>query len=303
MKAPPYRTLGAFLHERFGRKVWKIPLDAGLSCPHRDAGRKGGCIYCSARGSGTGAYDAGLSVAEQLARGIEKMSRRAKVGAFIAYFQSFSNTYAPLETLTSLYDCVLDFPEVVGMAIGTRPDCIDEARLDLVSWYARERIVWMEYGLQSAHDDTLRAINRGHDVQAFVDAVNLTRGRGLRQCAHVIIGLPGEGMDHYIETARFVSSLPVTDVKIHLLYVILGTPLEDMLRNDLYRPLDLQEYAQAAAMFIGHLRQDIVIQRITGDPRPDELAAPAWALNKTAVLQEIARVMERLGITQGSLAR
>lgn len=295
----PYRTFSAFLRERFGTRVWKITLDAGLSCPHRRGDRTGGCIYCNAQGSGTGAFDRGISVSDQLAQGIARMRKRSHFEAFIAYFQSFSNTYAPLKALKCLYDTVIDFPEVVGMAIGTRPDCIDEERLDLIESYTDRLVVWMEYGLQSACDETLKLINRGHDVLSFVEAVRLTEGRRLRQCAHVIIGLPGEGKEQYIGTARLISSLPITDVKIHLLYVVRGTPLEDMLVRGEYRPLTLDEYAEAVSLFIGHLRQDIVIQRLTGDPHPGELVEPRWALDKTRVRKEILAAMERHGIVQG----
>jgi radical SAM protein (TIGR01212 family) len=303
MTRPPFRTLSADLRERFGERVQKITLDAGLTCPHRDASKMGGCIYCNASGSGTGASARGESLKMQLESQIAAMKRRNKAKAFIAYFQSYSNTYAPLPVLKAMYDTVLDYPEIVGLAIGTRPDCIDEERLGIIGSYAQERPVWMEYGLQSANDDTLKAINRGHDVKTFVDAVNLTARHDLRQCAHVIIGLPGEGTDDYILTARLVSSLPVTDIKIHLLYVVRGTPLAAMLEQGAYAPLTLQEYVRAVTLFIGHLREDIVVQRITGDPHPDELLEPVWALEKARVRSLILQECTDSGITQGSLVR
>lgn len=301
MTPPPYRTLSAALRERFGTRVRKITLDAGLSCPHRDADGSGGCIYCSASGSGTGAMSRGMSLEEQLTGQIRAMGRHSRAAAFIAYFQSFSNTYAPVDVLRSMYDTVLPFPEIVGLSIGTRPDCIDEERLDLIMRYTQTRLVWMEYGLQSANDKTLQRINRGHDAQTFARAVDLTSRYPMRICAHVILGLPGEGMDDYLRTAGFVSALPVTDVKIHLLYVIRGTPLERMLLQGLYRPLTMQEYAEATARFIGNLREDIVIQRITGDPHAEELVEPQWALEKSTVRNTILREMELSGIVQGSL--
>lgn len=266
MTGLPYRTLSVDLRERFGRRVQKIALDAGLTCPHRGHDNRGGCIYCNASGSGTGAHARGLDLSGQIDEQMLLMRRRYRAEAFIAYFQSFSNTYAPVDVLRSIYDTVLPYPDIVGLAIGTRPDCIDRERLDLIAGYASKRLVWIEYGLQSASDETLRRINRGHDVQSFVDAVNLTAHYTVRRCAHVIIGLPGEGMGDYLRTARLVSSLPVTDVKIHLLYVVRGTPMEDMLLQGSYRPLTMEEYAEVTARFIGHLRDDIVIQRITGDP-------------------------------------
>ncbi|MEN6447684.1 MAG: TIGR01212 family radical SAM protein [Syntrophaceae bacterium] len=303
MPGLPYRTLSAYLRERFGKRVQKISLDAGLSCPHRDSNRQGGCIYCNAEGSGTGAQARRMGLTEQIESQMQVMARRYGAQAFIAYFQSFSNTYAPLQVLKPLYDTILPFPGIVGLAIGTRPDCIDASKLDLVASYAPGRDVWIEYGLQSASDKTLTLINRGHDVKAFVDAVTLTSRYPLRQCAHVILGLPGEGMEHYLETARLVSSLPITDIKIHLLYVIRGTPLEDLHSRGGYSPLTLDGYARAAAAFIAHLREDIVIQRITGDPHPDELVAPLWALEKARVREAIHQALAKDNLSQGCRVR
>lgn len=299
MPGLPYRTLSAYLRERFGKRVQKISLDAGLSCPHRDSNRQGGCIYCNAQGSGTGAHARHESLTEQIESQMQVMGRRYGAQAFIAYFQSFSNTHAPLQVLKSIYDTILPFPGIVGLAIGTRPDCIDASKLDLVASYTPGRDVWIEYGLQSASDETLSLINRGHDVRAFADAVTLTSRYPLRQCAHVIIGLPGEGMEHYLETARLVSSLPITDIKIHLLYVVRGTPLEDLHSKGGYSPLSLDGYARATAAFISRLREDIVIQRITGDPHPDELVAPLWALDKVRVREAIHQALATGNLSQG----
>jgi len=301
MTGLPYRTLSATLRDRFGHRVQKITLDAGLTCPHRSPDKAGGCIYCNALGSGTGAHAQDIGLQTQIDEQMRIMRRRYKASFFIAYFQSFSNTYAPVDELRSIYDAVLPYPEIVGLAIGTRPDCIDEEKLDLIAGYTKERLVWMEYGLQSASDETLRRINRGHDVQAFIDTVNLTSRYPVRQCAHVILGLPGEGMDDYIRTAGLISSLPVSDVKIHLLYVVRGTLMETMLLQGSYHPLSMEEYAEATARFIGHLREDIVVQRITGDPHAGELVEPRWALQKGMVRTAVLKVMADSGITQGSL--
>jgi len=300
MIQPPYRTFSSFLRERFGQRVQKITLDAGLSCPHRDSAKRGGCIYCNARGSGTGAFSCGISLKSQIETQMDAMARRYKAKAFIAYFQSYSNTHADIYTLKALYDAILPYTRIVGLAIGTRPDCIDEDKLKLISSYAPDRLVWMEYGLQSASDRTLELINRGHDVETFSRAVGLTSTFGLRICAHVIIGLPGEDMDDFLATARLVSSLPVTDIKIHMLYIAKGTSLEHLYREGRYTPMDRESYAQAAACFIAHLREDIVAQRITGDPHEDELVAPSWVLDKRQVLDAVHREMERKGLRQGS---
>ncbi len=301
MPTLPYRTLSSYLRGTFGQRVQKITLDAGLSCPHRDTDKRGGCIYCNAKGSGTGVFASGITLREQIETQMTFMARRYHARAFIAYFQSYSNTYADVPTLKSIYDEILPYPEIVGLAIGTRPDCIDEDKLALINSYAPERLVWMEYGLQSASDATLARINRGHDLQTFVDAVDLTAHYGLRICAHVILGLPGEGMEQYISTAERISALGVTDVKIHLLYVIKDTPLEDLYRKGLYTPLSMDEYAEAVARFIAHLREDMVVQRITGDPHADELVAPLWALDKAQTRNAILAAMEHLNLRQGML--
>ena len=217
MTQPFYRTLSSYLRGKFGHRVQKITLDAGLSCPHRDTDKKGGCIYCNEKGSGTGANAAGISLKEQIETQMAIMGRRYKAKAFIAYFQSYSNTYADVDTLKGIYDEILAYPEIVGLAIGTRPDCIDEEKLALISSYIPRHLVWLEYGLQSASDETLKRINRGHDVKQFIDAVELTARYDIRICAHVIIGLPGEGMEQYINSAKLIASLAVTDVKLHLL--------------------------------------------------------------------------------------
>lgn len=301
MNKPPYRTLSAFLKERFGQKVRKITLDAGLSCPHRDADKKGGCIYCNDSGSGTGAASKGLSLKGQIEAQMSLMAHRYRTRAFIAYFQSFSNTYASIDTLRQNFDTILPYPEIVGLAVGTRPDCIDDDSLSLIASYAHERLIWMEYGLQSANDRTLKLINRGHDARAFARAAEVTHELGMRVCAHVIIGLPGEGPDDWLNTARFISDLPVTDVKIHLLYIIRGTPLERMHEEGGFRPLTRDAYARAAATFIAHLRSDIVVQRITGDPHADELVEPKWALDKAAARDAVLKEMERSNLHQGCL--
>lgn len=299
MTCQPYRTLNSFLRERFNRRIRKISLDAGLTCPNRGADKHGGCIYCNVSGSGTDAFSRGFSLKDQIESQMQAMNRRYQAQGFIAYFQSFTNTYGPVDQLKAIYDAILPYPEIVGLSIGTRPDCIDREKLDLISSYTPDRVVWMEYGLQSASDETLKLIHRGHDTKSFINAVELTSSYPLRQCVHVILGLPGEGPDHYRHTARLVSALPVTDIKIHLLYVIRGTPLETMLLAGEYTPLTLEEYALAVSDFIADLREDIVIQRITGDPHPGDLVEPKWALEKAHVRSAIHQALEGRGITQG----
>lgn len=290
-----YYDLNRYFRDRFGCRVHKLAVDAGLTCPNRDGtlGRAG-CIYCNARGSGTGAFARGLSITEQLDISKAAVAARFKARKFIAYFQSFSNTYAPVERLQAMYDEALAVPDIVGLAIGTRPDCVDEAKLNLLEDYARDHLIWMEYGLQSAHDRTLSAINRGHDVNTFESAVLATAGRGMEICAHIILGLPRETGDDMRATADFIARLPVDGVKLHLLYVVRGTPMEALYRSGKYRCLEQAEYVELVCDVLERLPQRVVIQRLTGDPHREELVAPGWALKKGETLESIRRrLMER----------
>ena len=299
--AVPYRDLNSYLKERFGARVQKVTLDAGLTCPNRD-GRVGvgGCLYCNDRGSGTGAWGRGLGLRQQLEEGLDRLARRYGASRFIAYFQSFSNTYAPVEVLRELYHEALSNPQVVGLSIGTRPDCLSPEILDLLADLARDRLLWLELGLQSAHDDTLRLINRGHDAACFARAVRAAADRRLEVVAHVILGLPGEGLQEMAATARYLSSLPVQGVKIHLLYVVRGSALEGLYRQGGYRPLEEGEYVRLVADFLELLPPHLVIHRLTGDPHPEELVAPAWCRDKSRVLAGIREELARRGSRQGS---
>ncbi|MFZ2087138.1 MAG: TIGR01212 family radical SAM protein [Desulfobaccales bacterium] len=300
----PYRDLNSYLRERFGVRVQKVTLDAGLTCPNRD-GRlgEGGCLYCNARGSGTGAIARGLSITAQLQEGMARLAKRYGATRFIAYFQSFSNTYAPVPTLRRLYQEALAFPEVVGLSLGTRPDCLSPEILDLLADIAQERLLWLELGLQSAHDRTLKFINRGHDAACFTQAVTAAADRGLEVVAHVILGLPGEGPEDMAATARYLAGLPVQGLKIHLLYVVRGSALEELYLAGQYRPLEEMEYIQAVADFLELLPPHLVIHRLTGDPHPEELVAPAWCRDKSRVLAGIREELARRGSRQGSAFR
>jgi radical SAM protein (TIGR01212 family) len=295
-----YTDLSGFLRSVFGCRVQKITVDAGLCCPNRDGTLStGGCIYCNARGSGTGAQGRGLSVTDQLLQGKEALLRRYKAKKFIAYFQSFSNTYAPLPRLRALYDEALAVEGIVGLSVGTRPDCVDDAVLDLLEVIARNRMVWIEYGLQSACDRTLSRINRGHDAACFSRAVAATRGRGIRICAHVILGLPGESRREMMDTADFIAKAGIDGVKIHLLYVIRGTEMERLYQAGGYRCLGQDEYVSLVCEFVERLPETMVIQRLTGDPHRNELVAPAWALDKAGTLAMIRERLEELDTWQG----
>ncbi len=299
-----YYDLNTYFRAKFGQRVHKLTVDAGFDCPNRD-GRiaRGGCIYCNPRGSGTGLYARGFSIRAQLERSKAPVTRRFKARKFMAYFQSYSNTYAPPAVLKRAYDEALSVADIVGLSIGTRPDCVDDEILALLERYARTHLVWVEYGLQSAHDRTLSAIRRGHDVRCFVDAVERTRHRGIAICAHVILGLPGESRRDMLATARLIADLGLDGIKLHLLYVIKGTPLADTYRQGGYLCLTQAAYAELVCDVIERLPPEMVIQRVTGDPHPRELIAPAWALQKKQTIEMIHNRFEDRQTRQGSRYR
>jgi len=298
-----YNDLNGYFRNIFGCRVQKISIDAGLSCPNRDGTiSTGGCIYCNAKGSGTGAHLRGLSITEQLDKGKQALAKRYKAKKFIAYFQSFTNTYAPVAKLEQLYGEALGVKDVVGLAIGTRPDCVDEQVLELLQNYARDSLIWIEYGLQTVHDTTLSFINRGHDFKAFQHAVNATINRNIKICAHIILGLPGETGAMMMETAKVLSDMPVDGIKLHLLYVVKGTKLEELYNKGIYRCLEQDEYVNIIADFLEKIPSNIVIQRLTGDPHPKELVAPDWSIKKTETLALINEILTKRNSWQGKTA-
>lgn len=304
MRKRPYRDLNTYFRSLYGSRVHKVTVDAGMGCPNRDGSlSSGGCIYCNAKGSGTGAFQKGLSITRQIENSKARIARRFKTDKLLAYFQSFSNTYAPVTRLKALYDEALAIDNVVGLAIGTRPDCVDGAVLDLLESYARSHLVWIEYGLQSAHDRTLALINRGHDFACFEKAVIAAQHRGINICAHVILGLPGETRQEMLSTADAIAALGLDGVKLHLLYVVRGTLLAEMHRDGRYRCLRQDEYVDLVCEFIARLPESMVIQRLTGDPHPDELVAPAWSLEKRETLERIQRRFAKTNTWQGKRYR
>lgn len=300
MKEHLYRDYRSYLRELFGCRVQKISLDAGFTCPNRDGARgSDGCVYCNSRGSGTGAAGCRQSITEQLEQGKSFLAKRYRAKKFIAYFQSFSNTYAPLNRLQPIYEEALDVQDVVGLSIGTRPDCVPEETLDYLGDLCRRHFLWLEYGLQSSNESTLERINRGHSVRAFEDAVKRTHQRNIPVCAHVILGLPGEGRREMLETARFIGGQKVQGVKIHLLYVIRGTVLHEWYIKGAYRCLPREEYVALVGDFLALLPPEMIVHRLTGDPHPNELVAPQWALEKQANLNAIHDHLLARGLHQG----
>ena len=295
-----YNDYNSYLKERYGSKVYKISVDAGFTCPNRDGTKgTGGCAYCNKDGSRAphtstlvvGVYPA-IPVAEQLKSRIKYL--KEKNGAaekFIAYFQAFTNTYAPVGRLKTIYDEVAPFKEIIGISIGTRPDAVDEEKLGLVASYGAKREVWIEYGLQSVHDRTLKSINRGHDFKDFLNAVNLTKKFDIQICVHVILGLPGETREDMIETARRLNELKVNGVKIHLLHILKGSAFEELYRKGLVKVLSQDEYVNLVSDFLENLSPDIIIQRLTGEGRRGDHIAPLWALDKIGTINKIREML------------
>jgi uncharacterized protein len=295
-----YNAFSEELKRVFGCRVHRISVDAGFTCPNRD-GTAGsdGCIYCGGEGSGAFGIVRGVSIAAQLEEGKEVMVRKYKAGKFIAYFQPYSNTYAPVERLRTLYDEALAVNDIVGLIVGTRPDCLPPATLDLLAGYARRTWFWLELGLQSPHDRTLRQINRGHDFAAFAAAVKRCRELGIRVCAHVILGLPGESRENMLATAGILNGLQIDGVKLHLLHVMRGTRLAEMYGRGEIRVMERDDYVGLVCDVLERLDSRISIQRLTGDGGRD-LVAPLWSLAKFEVLNAIDCELARRGSRQGS---
>lgn len=295
-----YRSFSSYLREVYGCRVQKISLDAGLGCPNRDGViSHGGCVYCNSKGSGTGAFSRGETISQQIRQGISFLEKRYKAKKFLAYFQSFSNTYGPVTGLRSLYNEALSHPGVKGLCIGTRPDCLDTEKIRLIEEISKKYLIWLEIGIQSSHNSTLELINRGHDFECFAEKVRDVHDANIPVCAHVILGLPGEDVSMMLKTAERLSGLSIDGVKIHLLYVIKDTVLAKWFDEGRYQCLERGTYLEIVKEFIKILPQATIIQRLTGDPHPGELVAPAWALDKKKNLDILHQLLEHEDVEQG----
>jgi len=299
-----YHTFNVHLKETFGTKVYKIAVDAGFSCPNRNGTLgTGGCIYCNEAGSGAAYIQRKLPLEDQITRGMSLIGKRYKASKFIVYFQPFSNTYAPVTHLKEVYDRAFLFENVVGISIGTRPDCLNEDILDLLHEYSKKTYLWLEIGLQSIHDKTLELINRGHNYRDFINMYNLTRKRNLRTCLHVIIGLPGETEDDILATSREVARLNPEGIKIHSLYVEKNTALEKLYREKPFKIFNRDEYVKILIDFLEELPSEMVIQRVLGESNREHLIAPDWILQKASVLKQIDNEFLKRNSWQGKNVR
>lgn len=297
-------TFGQFMLRRHGQRVHKIALDAGFTCPNRDGSKGiGGCTFCNNASFSPNGRNA-PSIASQLASGRRAIARRTRAQRFIAYFQAYTNTYASVQQLDTLYREALSEPDVIGLAVGTRPDCVPDAVLDLLAGYRAEGMeVWLELGLQSAFDETLARVNRGHGLAEYRSAVTAARRRCIPVCAHLIIGLPGEGAAHYHASLDTVLDLGVDGLKLHPLHVVKGTQLANQWRRGEYSPIAMDDYLRVAADLIERTPAHIMFHRVTGTAAKDILLAPAWCSQKWNVLNGIEAELRRREHRQGQFAQ
>jgi hypothetical protein len=293
-----YYDLKSYWRNLFGCTVHKLQIDAGFTCPNRDGHvATGGCIYCDGRGSKLRQKGELPTVVDQIATG--KKYYKPSASKFIAYFQTFTNTYAPVEKLRALYDEALSQEDIIGLSIGTRPDCLEPDVIELLSGYAKKNHIWVELGLQSIHDKTLQFINRGHNFQQFLDAVHALAGQGLNICVHIIIGLPGESDEDVLMTAKTLATLPVNGIKIHSLLALEGTRMGELYKQGSIPMITKGKYVSLTADMLEVLPPEMVIQRLTADGYRDIFLAPAWAGNKLDVLNSIDKELERRDSYQG----
>ena len=296
-----YNRFSDHLKDLYGVKVYKVTLDAGFTCPNRDGTISDeGCIFCDNGGSFSQLYSNKISIKEQLDCGIQLSIEKYKAQKFLAYFQAYTNTYKPVNELKEIYDQALSHNDVIGMSIGTRPDCVENEKLDLISDYTKDHYIWLEYGLQSIHDRSLKFINRGHDFATFVKALKETQKRNINVCAHVILGLPNESRQDMLETARILGDLGVNGVKIHLLCVLNNTRLTKLYYQGKIPMMEEDEYVETACDFLELLPPEVTIHRLAGNGLKPNMLAPGWLSKKFVVLNKIDNLLKERNSYQGS---
>jgi radical SAM protein (TIGR01212 family) len=297
---PRYRKFNTYLREVFGEKVYRVGLGGGFTCPNRDGSKgTGGCTFCNPASDEPLGYVKGMPIREQLSSGTDYIRRRHGVDRFIAYFSDYTSTHADVAELAEMCREAIAFPGVVGLTLGTRPDCLSHDVLDLLEKLDRETLLWVELGLQSAHDESLRRINRCHGAEDSRAAIARLRAAGLAVCGHVILGLPAETTADMLTTADFLAETRVDGVKIHNLHVVRGTVLAEQYRAGEYTPLKLEAYVDLTVRFLERLPPEMIVQRITGEAPRRLTVAPAWSVNKLAVMNAIERELEHRDTWQG----
>ena len=299
----PYYSLDYYLKETFGTKVYKLALDGGMTCPNRDGTvGTGGCIFCSAGGSGDFAAKRDISIRAQVDAAKMRVAKKmpaAADGPYIAYFQSYTNTYAPLPYLESLFTEAISLPEICALSIGTRPDCLPDETVELLARLNQIKPVWVELGLQTIHEKTAEFIRRGYPLSVFEDAYRRLKAAGLTVIVHVILGLPDETKEDMLDTVRYLADLHIDGIKLQLLHVLKGTDLDVIYQSGAFRTMELEEYLELVGDCLKLLPLDIVIHRGSGDGPKSILTAPLWSGNKRLVLNSMAKYFRENEVWQG----
>ena len=296
----PYHSFDYMLKERFSCKIYKTALNGGMTCPNRDGtlGERG-CIFCSQGGSGDFAGDRRDSITEQINKQAEKLAQKRNASAFIAYFQAYTNTYAPVDYLRKIYTEAINHPQVAAVSIGTRPDCLGPDVLALLEELNQIKPVWIELGLQTIHERTAAYIRRGYPLSCFEEAVKALRQRDLEVIVHTILGLPGESRQDILETMKYLNRRDIQGIKLQLLHVLEGTDLAGFYRDHPFHVPDMEEYIRVLGRCVSRLRPDIVIHRLTGDGPKDLLIAPLWTGAKRTLLNRMHQYLKENDIWQG----
>lgn len=293
-----YTAFSEYLKEKYGEKVYKITVDAGFSCPNRDGTiSKGGCIFCDESGSFSKAHSSELDIKNQIITGISALNTRFGAQKFLAYFQAFTNTNAPTEKLKKIYDSAFCDERILGISIGTRPDCVDNEKLDLIASYKNP---WLELGLQSTHDITLKKINRGHDYKCFLNAYELAKQKGIKVCVHMVLGLQDETKEMMLESAKRLAKLEIDGIKLHMLTVLDDAPLSKIYKEKPFELLDMRSYCELVCDFLELLPPKTTIHRLAGSGYSKTLIAPKWVNNKFETLNLIDEIFEQRKSKQGA---
>lgn len=295
-----YHSLDYEIKKRYGQKLYKLSLNGGMTCPNRDGtlGNRG-CIFCSEGGSGDFAASATLSVTRQIEEAKELVKNKHTGSSYIAYFQAYTNTYAPVEYLRDLFFEAISHPDIQALSIATRPDCLGTDVLELLSELNQIKPVWVELGLQTIHEDTAAFIRRGYDLPVFEQAVTNLRKCGIEVIVHVILGLPGEDTSRILETIQYLNQMDIQGIKLQLLHILKNTDLAEYYLTHPFHTFTMEEYFETLGTCISHLRPDIVIHRLTGDGPKSLLIAPEWSKNKRQVLNQFQKYLKDNNLWQG----
>ncbi|WP_419742975.1 TIGR01212 family radical SAM protein [Paraclostridium dentum] len=295
-----YHTWNYYLRSNFGEKVFKVSINAGFSCPNIDGTvAYGGCTYCSKQGSGDFAGNPNDNLIKQFEDIKEMMHKKWHNAKYIGYFQAFTNTHAPVSVLKEKYETILNLDDVIGLSISTRPDCLPDDVLEYLSELNKKTNLWVELGLQTIHDETSKIINRGHDYNTFLEGVEKLKKHNIKTVVHIINGLPGEDYNMMMETAKAVADLGVHGIKIHLLHVLKETPMENMLKKGMFNLMEKDDYINLVCDQLEIMPPEMVVHRLTGDGKRDEIVGPMWSLKKWEVLNAIDDTMRERNSYQG----